>query len=524
MYIEPNTVIRLLKNCPLDNTYDHTIYFNSGEAQFEYFASLTKYTLTQQTYQRVNRSRMRVQYKADDLYDCNYLMFQNTNFGNKWFYAFIKSVEYVNNITSEIEYEIDVMQTWAFDYQLGQCFIDREHSATDTAGDNIIPENFELGEYVSTGVVSVDALNELALVVAATFDETYNDRSTQMYSGLFSGLYFNVFDNTPAGAILAGQFIQNAGAKSDGIVCVFLMPKSMVTPNGGKTPNTYEILINKFNELKRADGGDIKNNKLLTYPYNFLYCTNQQGNSAEYHYELFDGDICKLSYTGDMSACPSVIISPVNYKGVSGVNYDEKLVLSGFPELPYNVDAFKAWLAQNANSLAINALAAAGGAPSIPLSWRSDNQGFSLSGLDTRGAAKTLRNTGLQAAAMVGQIHSHSLMPHQARGGGGSSTFAALNILNFLFMHKHIQPQFVSVIDDYFNMYGYATHRVKVPNRNVRPYWTYTKTVGCVVHGSVPCDDMGKICSIFDNGITFWTNGANIGNYSLDNRPKGGTE
>ena len=171
MYIEPNTVIRLLTNCPLDNTYDHTIYFNGAEAQFEYFAGLTKYTLTKQTYQRVNRSRMRVQYKADDLYDCNYLMFQNTNFGNKWFYAFVKSVEYINNIVSEIEYEIDVMQTWAFDYQLGQCFIEREHSATDNIGDNLVPEKIEHGSYVADSLENDAQLYNTSIIIACTFNE-----------------------------------------------------------------------------------------------------------------------------------------------------------------------------------------------------------------------------------------------------------------------------------------------------------------------------------------------------------------
>ena len=175
MYIEPNTIIRLLKNCPLDNTYDHTIYFDDSEKQYAYFAGLTKYALSRQTYQRVNQSRMRVQYKADDLYDCNYLMFQNTSFGNKWFYAFIKSVEYVNNITSEIVYEIDVMQTWAFDYQLGQCFVDREHSATDVFGENTIPESLEHGPYVTDGVENDGILYSTSIIVGCTFDSNYED-------------------------------------------------------------------------------------------------------------------------------------------------------------------------------------------------------------------------------------------------------------------------------------------------------------------------------------------------------------
>lgn len=182
MYIEPNTTIRILKDCPLDTTYDHTVFFKAKAEQTTYFSSLTKYTLNNQTYQRVNKNTMRVQYKADDLYDCNYIMFQNTNFGNKWFYAFIKSVEYVNNITCQVEYEIDVMQTWFFDYTLGQCFVEREHSATDVAGDNTVPENLELGDYVSEDFDASGVLGEKSIVVAATFDENYQDVGGTIYS------------------------------------------------------------------------------------------------------------------------------------------------------------------------------------------------------------------------------------------------------------------------------------------------------------------------------------------------------
>ena len=70
---------------------------------------------------------------------------------------------------------------------------------------------------------------------------------------------------------------------------------------------------------------------------------------------------------------------------------------------------------------------------------------------------------------------------------------------------------------DYFDMFGYATHRVKIPNRSIRPHWNYVKTNGCVLRGNAPADDVRKICTIYDDGITFWKNGDEIGNYSLDN-------
>ena len=88
-----------------------------------------------------------------------------------------------------------------------------------------------------------------------------------------------------------------------------------------------------------------------------------------------------------------------------------------------------------------------------------------------------------------------------------------------MFYKYKIRREFAEIIDGYFNMFGYATNRVKQPNRNSRPHWNYVKTKGCVLHGGVPADDMAHICAIYDRGITFWKHGSEVGNYSLDNKP-----
>lgn len=502
MYIEPNTVIRILKDCPLDTTYEHTIYFTAEGQQVGYFQGLTKYTLTHQSYQRVNRGRMRVAVQAENLYDCNYLMFQNSSFGSKWFYAFIKSVEYVNNVTSEIEFEIDVMQTWFFDYSLGMCFVEREHSATDNIGDNLVPENLETGEYVSDDFDATGKLGGKSIVVAATFNEQYENVGGAYYCGLFSGLYYNVFPNTTEGATACAEFISGAGSKSDGIVAVFLMPTSMVG-SMLESAKTYDVVKSK-NLTAIGNYTSVKNKKLFTYPYNFLYVTNLQGNHAVYPYEYFSDGSCTFALAGDMSCNPQVVLVPTNYKGVA-VNYDEKMVLSGFPQLSYNTDTFKAWLAQNGASLGVNAFSTA-----VQTAGIATTVGASV-------AAATPVGVGIAIAGVVAPVVQHAFMPRQAHGGAGSQTLAAIGLLDFAFMHKHITPEFARIIDDYFTKYGYATHRVKVPNRSVRPYWTYTKTIGCEITGSIPCDDARKICDIYDKGITFWKSGANIGMYNLDN-------
>ena len=54
MYIEPNSNIKIYHNVPLDNTYNHTLYFSSLAEQNTYFHAkrdIIKYNFTAQSYQ-----------------------------------------------------------------------------------------------------------------------------------------------------------------------------------------------------------------------------------------------------------------------------------------------------------------------------------------------------------------------------------------------------------------------------------------------------------------------------------------
>lgn len=160
-----------IKNVPLDNTYRNTIYFSTASAQTAYFSTLTKYNNPALTYVNMNEPIM-VGINAENLYDCNYIMFQNASFGTKWFYAFITSVAYENNETSRITMEIDVMQTWFFDYTVNPSFVVREHSLTDAIGDNLVPEDLELGDYIYDTAFRTEQMNDYSTVVACTVDST----------------------------------------------------------------------------------------------------------------------------------------------------------------------------------------------------------------------------------------------------------------------------------------------------------------------------------------------------------------
>ena len=527
MYIEPNTSIYILKGVPLDPTYDHTIYWTYPTDQVSYFLGKAKHTLTRQMYQRSNKGSMRIKKKAEELYDCNYLMFQNTAFGNKWFFAFITSVNYINNEVSEVNYQIDVMQTYHFDYVLKPCFVEREHSETDNVGDNLVPENLDIGEYVYDKPTTTGYLDNVVLIIACTFNNNYEARGGAVYGGLYSGLVYHVYNENQYQD--AELFIQNAGNASDGFVSMFYYPADMMPDPGSlSVAKVQNIQKNKVVSGSIA-GHQVVNKKLFTYPYNYLYVTNLQGNAAEYRYEFFEGNACNFLLSGDYVPQCTMILRPNGYKSpASGLldpepflgNVDEMLTLSGWGQVPFATDSYKAWLAQTASNALSKSIATGLSAGVASL--------IGGNALYAAGAALASQ------AATVGEMAVRSFLqavkpqlgiPNQAHGNFSLNPLLALGYLDFYFYNKHITREYAEIIDGYFTRYGYACHKLKEPNRNARPEFNYVKTSDCLIEASdlngygMPADDEATICGIYNNGITFWKNPAHIGDYTVNNAP-----
>ena len=124
MVIAPNNNITLLK-VPLELSNKNQLTFESKQAQFNYFNSLTKIELENATYQR-KEGVIRFPELIDNLYEYNYVMYQNESYSEKWFYAFITNMRYLNDNVTEISITTDVFQTWQFDLEFKQSFVERE--------------------------------------------------------------------------------------------------------------------------------------------------------------------------------------------------------------------------------------------------------------------------------------------------------------------------------------------------------------------------------------------------------------
>lgn len=518
MYIEPNSVVKLLKNIALDNTYEHTIYFANRTEQYNYFSSKTVRTFDKQSYCRKSKGVLRLEVLADNIYDCNYLMFKNTSYGSKWFYCFITNVEYISNNACYVSYEIDYMQTWFLDCTLKQCFVEREHSVTDNIGDNTLPENVELGGYITTNENKFNLGGNSAVIMVT---ETISNSSVSflppnVYFGMPIPCYLcflpidplNVETSVTKIKIICDEYSQ--AGKSNSIVSMFVCPNYILE-------NQLQIFVksNDFDCVSRTLSKTPKNNKLYCYPYCCLV-VQTGGQIEELRYELFNGSP-KLNLKSTFSASPSIVCTPKSYAGFD-IDYTHSQTLKGFPLLAWVTNYYQNWLAQNQSviranieSSVVRGVAQAG--LGIATTVTTGNPMSAVSGI-THGIV----SAGTNIYNVLAEKEKHSIIPNQMNGCVDSvDTLAISGDLSIRTYCRCIRPEYIDIIDSYFDRFGYATNRTKVPNISFRRHWNYVKTISCTLEGNAPAEDVRAICNCFDRGITFWKNGDNIGNYNLNN-------
>ncbi len=524
MLVNPNSTIYLYSGVPLDNTYQDTLYFATRADQNTYFSGLTPVkTFTYNMYQRVNSGVFRAQCVADEIYNVNYMRFQNTAYGNKWFYAFVTKVEYDNNGMSLVEYEIDSIQTYLLDCTLKQCFIERQHSATDQIGDNILPEPVNCGEYIYSdyGVINSD-LTDYAVLVGIC--DVNGATHGQMYDGVYGGVTLYAYPNTPAASVTINNFISSYAQRPESVVIIYMVPKFVLGTGASQLSDDYGLTLASsrkgasttgrllsINSSQDFESYTPRNKKLLTYPYNYLQVDNGNGSSIALRYEFMEHpDAPACLFESCITNPVQVKLVPLQYKG-GGTDINplltEFLTIDGYPLCSWNYDAYRAWCAQNSIPVAISAGGIVAGMA----------LGFAIGGpvgLATAGLAGV---TG--AANLAKQQYTASIQADNCIGNvsSGNVNFANKQ-MNFYQGRCHITRDYARMIDKFFDKYGYAFNKIATPALHVRERWTYIKTNECKLIGNCPSNEIKNICEKFNNGITFWTSADVVGNYALQNR------
>ena len=141
-----NSQIILCKNIKMDKNYNNVL--NYSEADLLAICEANKLEkATNYSFVKPNGNAIDVSFSYSNCLKANYIAFQNPYYDNKWFFAFVDSVEYRNNSLTRITFTIDVFSTWFNKITLQTCYVEREHVNDDSIGLHTIPENIETGEY-----------------------------------------------------------------------------------------------------------------------------------------------------------------------------------------------------------------------------------------------------------------------------------------------------------------------------------------------------------------------------------------
>ena len=511
MVVTPDSTIRLLK-CPIKLDDHNQITFNSVANQTAYFQSLPYLQDTNLTYIRkdgVIRCGTDGNVDFEDVLAYNYVMYKNTHYDSKWFYAYITDVRYVNDGCTEISIETDVYQTWSFDATFQTSFIEREHVDNDTVGLHTVPENLEHGEYITIGM-DHDNIGDPIYMMAATtrYDGTGSVLQTTVNGIPYQG-YIYAF-TTPAN--LATVIATYQGSYIDNIYAVWMAPRFAIEGdvpngqwNGDSQPNLLQLGVTKPTTI---NGYTPVNNKVLCYPYRYLLVSNNCGQSNVLKYEGWSGTNCTFNEYFSATVGGDTKIVPTSYYGISS---HENTVIGGkFPTLSWSKDLFTNWMSQNAVNIGIGqATSVASIVGGIAL--------IATGGGATIGAGMVVGGIGGIANSLATQ-YEHSLSPTSAKGNTNAS---GLNITasndGFYFYHMSIKSEYARIIDNFFEVYGYKVNRMGTPHIHARRYWDYCKTIDIHITGNIPEKDMAKLRDLFNKGCTFWHDTSHFMDYTQTN-------
>lgn len=540
-----NSKVILAKNIRLDRDYQNTTDYSEAnlllalQSQTHFVASKTDCSFIRE------ENAIYLEIPFGTALQANYLAFQNNDYSGKWFFAFIDSVEYISDSNTKINITIDHLSTW-FEYWTPKaCFVTREHANTDVAGDNLIPESFELGEYVVNGTIteltgaSSSATPLIGMITTRTPDSTTTVYNTSQICGIPTAGALVVFTSIDS-LIIFLDSMSNLGYLEN-ISMVFLINAGTIsltdctkvdqTPSLPDTNPYYrfngkDLPYSHTNTLARPttlNGFTPVNQKMLTYPFMGLVISNNTGSSNVLCYEYFANPAsCVMQFQGVPSIGGSIIEYPLNYKGRAD-NTLEGVQGTKLPTLSWSGDAYTNWLTQNAINRASGNIGIAGQAGNaflgaVTAGATSGGLGAILSGVSgVAGVAQSIMG-------VASERQQHQFVPYSVNGSvNNGDIITSSRMYGIYAIPTSIQYQFAERIDKYFTRFGYATNKIKVPNQTGRQNWNYVEIASGEAIGystgsiSVPTESMMIINKAYQKGITIFHNIDNIGEFSLSN-------
>lgn len=535
----PTTALRLL-DTPLESDYRNTLWFPNREAQTAYFLGRTIKTYENFQYIKKNNTIV-VDGEVDLLYNCNYIMYQNNNFTNKWFYAFIDRIEWASNSSVRLYVSTDVIQTWFFDITYYDSYVDRCHSDTDVAGDNIVPEDFSIGNPGGYQVAGSTDLAPDGIALFATSTYAGESRTGSVNSGIYSGgqnlVDFHI-DNPGVGSIL-DSYVKNGTATA--VIKLQQYPYKLKNSPMSVSFSKYPSSISGYTP---------KNNKMLSSA--FVTCfMSMYGQETDFNPVFITDSKVNIKVSADQtSGTISAFVENYSDGSISTISMFASIPESGWSYNQYKNDynlhsGSNAMYVQRSvaqrtadyvsagTNTAASVLDTAGsifrtgaslvgatGVPALGLSRALENIGSTARSFGEANQALTALNSFAGGYDSISQDLAAISENYNAPATGGMSAsngYIATGKTVFSYGYKVLPRDIVERCDKFLTVYGYKQSEYRAINLHARASWTYIKTNGLNASGNFPDDDMNIIKRAFNNGIFFWVYTATYGNFGQNN-------
>lgn len=484
----------------------------------------------------------------ENLTQCNYLMYQNADISNKWYFAFIDKVSYNSLNSVIISHTIDVWQTYQFDITYYKNLILRSHvaKATDTVGRWLAPEPISVAPEFERKHSVFDDLSwtpQYVLHSTSVFNNTtkkyeYKGNGTGATLSAEYGIFVDNDDDVQIvvknyGKLSAAEALKSndddeysnwisdllTGQTIDKAVKLISTTSiSQLQDHRNELIGLYAIPAwvhngtNKYatNNIKKKDvtttlptttlacGYAPRNKKMLTSLCKAYLFYNENGFKLPLKPELFTSENPTFTVKSTELSTNGFLLQVGNY-----ADYTAKT-----NKISYNCENRLGYDANTGLDKVLNTLTSAVGVVNAVGSVAS--QAFA-------------GNVGGAVQGAVGAVQQ-SINMIDALGQRGVNTGASGDIMSIT--EKRAMPVFADVspteaqcryIDDYLDVYGYAINEIGKISSYIknRSNWNYIQVANCNIKVTAPNDDFNKLKQMFESGVTIWHK--NFGDYDQSN-------
>lgn len=156
----------------LDSGYENVIDFENEKSQIDYFKSKIVFSHDVNMKPDSIRETITINRPIKDFVSIDYLWFDSSLETKRMWMYFVKDKEYKTQDNTILHLELDVFQSYMFNYNILQSFVERMHQnrwLNSMIPDlNLEDEGFPLDEYIQEGVEPIYGVGSPSLIIASS--------------------------------------------------------------------------------------------------------------------------------------------------------------------------------------------------------------------------------------------------------------------------------------------------------------------------------------------------------------------